>query len=134
MVKVCLETASEINKNLESVVLYFELWLLRLGGYLPDWNKCDICKRLLKEVEKTNLQINFHLICSVCSKSKSSWIISPIQKEIFNTAQKVSPLKFADYTKDRPADIREISAILKKIISNILGKEVVGEKMLVAGN
>ncbi len=134
MVKVCLETATEIDKNLESIVLYFELWLLRLGGYLPDWNKCDNCKRLLNDSEKTGLQINFHLICSVCSKTNRSWIISPIQKEIFNTAQKISPLKFAFYTNDYLSDVREISAILKKIISNILGKEVVGEKMLVAGS
>lgn len=134
MVKVCLETATEIDKNLESIVLYFELWLLRLGGYLPDWSKCDNCKRLLNDSEKTGLQINFHLICSVCSKTNRSWIISPIQKEIFNTAQKISPLKFAFYTNDYLSDVREISAILKKIISNILGKEVVGEKMLVAGS
>ena len=131
MVKVCLETASEIKNNLESIVLYFELWLLRLGGYLPDWNKCDACKRIINEGEKTNLQINFHLLCSVCCKTKSNWTISPIQKEIFNTAQKVSPLKFTDYTKDLLVDVREISAILKKLISNILGKEVVGEKVLV---
>lgn len=134
MVKVCLETASELNKNLESVVLYFELWLLRLGGYLPDWNRCDNCKRDLSKDEKTNLQINFHLICSNCSKSKSGWIISPNQKEIFNFAQKISPLKFAEFSEDRPSDIREISAILKKIISHILGKELIGEKILVVGN
>jgi DNA repair protein RecO (recombination protein O) len=131
MVKVCLETASEIKDNLESVVLYFELWLLRLGGYLPDWNKCDACKRQINEGEKTNLQINFHLLCSACSKTKNNWSISPTQKEIFNTAQKVSPLKFADYTKDKLVEAREISLILKRLISNILGREVVGEKVLV---
>lgn len=131
MVKVCLETASGIKVNLESIVLYFELWLLRLGGYLPDWNKCDVCKRQINKAEKTNLQINFHLLCSVCSKTKGNRSISPIQKEIFNTAQKVSPLKFADYTKDRLVEVREISAILKRLISNILGREVVGEKVLV---
>ncbi|HEY0659676.1 MAG TPA: DNA repair protein RecO [Pyrinomonadaceae bacterium] len=131
MVKVCLEAASEIKENLESVVLYFELWLLRLGCYLPDWNKCDNCKRQLNEGEKANLQINFHLLCSSCSKTKSNWVISPVQKEIFNIAQKISPLKFAEFTKERLVDVREISLILKKILSNILGKEVVGEKVLV---
>lgn len=134
MVKVCLEAASEINENLESIVLYFELWLLRLGGYLPDWSKCDNCKRYLDEDEKANLQINFHLLCSICSKAKSNWIITPIQREIYSAAQKVSPLRFADYTKDKTADVREISAVLKKLISNILGREVVGEKVLVVNS
>lgn len=131
MVKVCLEAASEIQGNLESVVLYFELWLLRLGGYLPDWSICDNCKRHLDESEKTNLQVNFHLLCSLCSKTKTNWTISPIQREIFLAAQKVSPLKFSDYTKEKTSDVREISAVLKKLISNILGREVVGEKVLV---
>ena len=131
MVKVCLETASEIKDNLESVVLYFELWLLRLGGYLPDWNKCDNCKKHINESEKANLQINFHLLCSVCSKTKNYFSISPIQRDIYNTAQKISPLKFADFTKDKLIEAREISAVLKRIISNILGREVVGEKVLV---
>ncbi|MCU1288401.1 MAG: recO [Acidobacteria bacterium] len=134
MVKVCLETASELKGNLESVVLYFEFWLLRLGGYLPDWSRCDNCKRELEAGEKANLQINFHLLCAVCSKARSKWIITPLQREIFITAQKVSPLKFADLTKDQTIDVREISSVLKKLISNILGREVVGEKTLVVNS
>ncbi|HEX8286821.1 MAG TPA: DNA repair protein RecO [Pyrinomonadaceae bacterium] len=134
MVKVCLEAASEIRENLESIVLYFELWLLRLGGYLPDWSRCDNCKTHLDEAEKANLQINFHLLCAYCSKTKSNSMISPVQRDIYMTAQRISPLKFADYTKERTADVREISAVLKKLISNILGREVVGEKVLVVNS
>jgi DNA repair protein RecO (recombination protein O) len=131
MVKVCLETASEQKENLDSIVLYFELWLLRLGGYLPNWSKCDVCKQEFTATEKANLQINFHLLCPVCGKAKSNWTVSPFQREIYNMAQKVSPVRFVEFTKNNLADVKEISLILKRIISNILGREVVGEKVLV---
>lgn len=132
MAKVCLETAAEIPASLECVALYFELWILRLGGYLPDWNKCDNCKRELSSDTNAGLQINFHLLCPQCQKSRNNWIISPEQRQIFITAQKISPVRFAEYAKNRNEDVKEISVILRRIISNILGKETVGEKIFTA--
>ena len=132
MAKVCLETAAQDYKNLESIVVYFELWLLRLGGYLPDWRKCDKCRRELKENETSGLQINFHLHCFNCQKIRNHWNITPQQRKIFITAQEVSPVKFADFAKNKPKDLSEISQILRRIISQILGREIVGEKILIA--
>ena len=132
MVKVCLETASENSETFESIALYFKLWLLRLGGYLPDWTKCNNCKRELASDEKTSLQINFHLFCDNCQKSRNNWIISPFQRLLFINAQRLSPTKFVENYQDREKDLKEVSHILRKIISYILGREVVGEKILVA--
>lgn len=133
MAKVCLETAAEIPTSLESIALYFELWILRLGGYLPDWNRCDECRRALNSDEKTGLQINFHLLCQLCQKSRKNWLISNEQRQLFIAAQKNSPTKFVELTKNQTEDVREVSNILRRLISNILGKESVGEKILIAG-
>ncbi len=132
MAKVCLETASEMSESLESIAVYFELWLLRLGGYLPDWRKCDKCKRELKPIETAGLQINFHLHCSTCQKSRNEWMISPNQRKIFISAQEISPVKFSEYTLKNEKELKEISQILRRIISQILGREIVGEKILMA--
>lgn len=132
MAKVCLETAAENSASLESVALYFELWILRLGGYLPDWNRCDECRRALDADEPTGLQINFHLLCRQCQKSRKNWQISSEQRRIFMTAQKVSPAKFVEFAAEHGDDVREVSVILRRLISNILGKESVGEKILTA--
>ncbi len=132
MTKVCLETAAQIPECLESIALYFELWVLRLGGYLPNWKKCDHCKRELQSDSIAGLQINFHLVCQQCQKNRKDWKISPGQRQVFNVAQKVSPMNFVDLTKNRVEDVREISIILRRLISNILGKETVGEKILTA--
>ncbi len=134
MAKVCLETSGENPEELLQTVLYFELWLLKLGGYLPSWEKCDICKREFNKAEKANLQINFHLACQICRKSRNNWTIAASERELFLVAQRVSPTKFLELTKDKFEEAREVSNILKRIISNVLGRETVGEKILIAGN
>jgi DNA repair protein RecO (recombination protein O) len=132
MAKVCLETAVEFPESLESITLYFELWILRLGGYLPNWSKCDDCRRELSSNEEASLQINFHLLCKNCQRSRSYWTISPMQRQIYTLAQQLSPGKFVDFTLQKTDDVKEVSGVLKKIISNILGKEITSEKVLIA--
>ena len=132
MVKVCLDTASENSETFESIALYFKLWLLRLGGYLPDWTRCNNCKREIMGDEKTSLQINFHLFCDNCQKSRNNWIILPFQRSLFINAQRFSPTKFVENYQSNEKELKEVSHILRKIISYILGREVVGEKILVA--
>ncbi len=132
MAKVCLETASEFPENLDIVALYFELWILRLGGYLPNWSRCDDCNSDFTTNEDASLQINFHLLCQNCRRTRNNWVITPIQRQIFTLAQQLSPVKFLEFSKNKTVDVKEVSKTLKKIISNILGKEINSEKILMA--
>ncbi len=133
MTKVCLETAAGKPGSLEGIAVYFELWILRLGGYLPNWNFCDVCRRQLNTGENTRLQTNFHLVCEICQKNRSGWTITAPQRLVFINAQKLSPSKFVDFAASLTSDVKEISTVLRRIISQILGKESVGEKILSAG-
>lgn len=130
MTKVCLNTASEIPNSLKSIVVYFELWILRLGGYLPDWSQCQNCQREFNENEKSGLHINFHLICGNCQKSRNKWIISGQERQIYKIAQQVSPEKFVEFTKDRIESVNLVSVVLKRIIANVLGKEIGSENKI----
>ena len=132
MAKVCLETAAENPQLLDSIVVYFELWILRLGGYLPDWNHCESCKRELGSEEKTLLQINFHLQCQTCQKGRNEWRISAEEREIFKNAQRFSPKKFVEFSINKDKNVREVSGILRKIISNTLGRDITAEKKSVS--
>lgn len=134
MAKVCLETSDEHPEKLSQMIFYFELWLLKLGGYLPSWEKCDICRREIGRAEKTNLQINFHIACGQCRKTRGEWVVSPEQREIFQVAQRVSPTRFLEFTENSMEDVNEVSNILKRIISNVLGRQTTGESILIAGN
>lgn len=134
MAKVCLETATEIPESLENIALYFELWILRLGGYLPNWNRCDDCRKDLDSKEDTSLQINFHLLCKNCQKSRNYWLITPTHRQIFMSAQRLSPANFIEFARQKTESVKEVSTTLKKIISNILGKEIISEKFLLANS
>lgn len=131
MVRTCLDTASEDPDSLESIALYFELWLLRLAGYLPDWTKCDVCGRALGVEEDVNLQVNFHLLCKTCEKARSNRTISGVHREIYQAVQKLSPPQFVDYATGKSESVAEISEVLKRVIAHIIGRESVGEKTLI---
>jgi len=134
MAKVCLEAAAENTDNYESIVLYFELWILKLAGFLPDWQKCDSCKKTIKTEASAGLQINFHLLCLDCQKSRSNYAVSPEQRIMFSMAQKVSPSDFLAFTDGQQANVKDISNILRRIIAHVLGKEIQSNKVLIANS
>lgn len=131
MARTCLDSAAENLDSLESIALYFELWLLRLGGYLPDWSKCDVCGRTLDSNEDVNLQVNFHLLCKSCEKARGSQTINGVHREIYRAVQKLSPSQFVDYAAGKREEVAGISEVLKRVIAHIIGRESVGEKTLI---
>ncbi len=132
MAKRCLETAVDFPSGLESIALYFELWILRLGGYLPNWKICDDCRRELQSDEETNLQANFQLLCANCQKTRSYWTISAGQRTVFLSAQRLAPGEFVESASHRKDEVKEISGILKKIITEVLGKEIKSSRAHIA--
>lgn len=129
MVKACIETAATEANSLLSVGVYFELWLLRLAGYLPDWSKCDECAKAFDEIEETSIRTNYRLMCSRCARA-SGRTIDISTRLIARNAQKLSPGEFAQSTQENTYDLERLSSILKQIISQSLGREVAGEKSL----
>lgn len=128
MVKACLETPLKSEKSLAAIRLYFELWLLRLSGYLPDWSKCRGCRRELNDADSADLQADFHLLCAGCRKSQSRRVIRDEHREVFHIVQKLSPADFVKYAESRTAAIADVSGVLKEVISHVIGREVAGEK------
>lgn len=123
MTQACLATDAIHPQRLGAVVLYFELWLLRLGGYLPDWSKCDLCKRLFTMDEISTLQSSSHLCCEACRRTNRTEIISGPDRDIFNRVQKLSPTEFVNFASDKAASVAEVSAAMKRIISQVLGHD-----------
>ncbi len=121
MTVACLETAEE--KNLAKLRLYFEIWLLKLAGYLPLWNNCDDCKRQFSPDENTFLVVSFHLCCINCQKNRSNNLVTFQQRAIIRQVLSISPSDFFDLTQNND-DILQMSKITKRIISHVLGKEV----------
>ncbi len=129
MVKACIEAASGEPATLLSIGVYFELWMLRLAGYLPDWSKCDECGRLFDEDEETSVRANFHLICRRCRKS-SSKILDHTGRSIAAAARRLPPSEFTKFAFGKEQNLKHLSTILKHLISQSIGREVAGETSL----
>lgn len=132
MVKVCLENAAHKPEFLGAVILYFEFWLLRLGGFLPNWEKCDVCKKQFTDTETSYLFSDFHLFCKNCRKGSGLQVIDADQRFIYKTAKNYSPDNFIQISSSRPDSIFEFSVILKKMLSKVLNREVTDKKILMA--
>ncbi len=132
MAKVCFDAIVENPERIEMIVFYFEYWLLSLGGYLPGWDKCNICASDFEQKDSSNLQINFHLICDNCRRSKGNLIVNPEMRRIYLGAQSSSPNKFIERFGATPELVQNLSDILKRIINQILNREIVSQKFLVS--
>ncbi|HTK38116.1 MAG TPA: DNA repair protein RecO [Pyrinomonadaceae bacterium] len=134
MVRACLDTAKDNPAALAALGFYFELWLLRLGGYLPDWSRCDDCHRSFAENEPANLQIDFHLLCKNCARARSDVSVSGEHRGLYLSALRLAPERFTEITVGQEEALTEVSRILRRLISQIVGREITGERSLVMGS
>lgn len=132
MAKICFETIVENPERIDLIVLYFEFWLLSLGGYLPNWEKCNTCGNDFNEAENSNLQMNFHLICDGCQKSKGNLIIDSEMRQMYLRAKNYSPKRFIENFGHKSNLINDLSEILRRIIYQILNREIVTQKFMIS--
>ena len=129
MTKACLDAATESKNRLAAIRFYFELWLLRLGGYLPDWSRCDECERTLAN-ETASLRADFHLVCDNCRGTRRLSPISQLHLEVFHSVQKVPPPKFLELTNAHAQTVIELSVIMRRIITQVVGRDLMNERTL----
>ena len=126
MVNACVETAAGDSETLLATGVYFELWLLRLSGYMPDWTRCDECGRAFNETEEASLLMNFHLVCLICRRAATRQF-DGVSRSIGAAARKFSPTEFAAYSADKDDELRSISIVLKMMMSSAIGREIAPE-------
>lgn len=132
MTRICLEMEVESGESLDAVLLYFELWLLKLGGYLPQWEKCAECGGEMGDDESASVDGNFQLVCSHCKSLKGAWVMGVDERLVYASAQKMGPQKFLEIATGKPEAVRVVSQIMRRIIAGILGKDWHEDRILSA--
>jgi DNA repair protein RecO (recombination protein O) len=123
MVRACFETNDLTPENMPAIRTYFEVWLLRLGGFLPDWSKCFICSREFSQEDLPSIDNGQHLICDLCNKGHLHNKVPLGWFETIQNARRLSPTEFAsDENILEPAVA--ISAILRRIIERVLDRPI----------
>ncbi|HEY0367935.1 MAG TPA: DNA repair protein RecO [Pyrinomonadaceae bacterium] len=120
MALACFEAASETPDDLEAVLRYFEVWLLKLEGFLPDLRSCANCQNAFSGDEAIYLGGDLSLRCSQCSNGRGGAVSRTLQSHLRMT-EKLSPAKFAEGTRDVPKDTnREMAELTFQIIGRVL--------------
>lgn len=122
MVSACIDSAAADRSSFLAYRVYFELWLLRLGGYLPDWKHCSECREPFDGLTAfiTN---GILLTCENCIGRQPASPAAGGVREAFAMIQRLAPTDLAAWSKGREADLNELSVLLRRVISRVIGRE-----------
>jgi DNA repair protein RecO (recombination protein O) len=129
MLSACLSAAMS-DKDLAAVGFYFELWLLRLSGFLPDWSRCDACGQQIEPAHENFVVPGFHLQCSTCKKSYVIGSVNAADIQTFHSVQRLSPADFIRYAESNGDSIPVVSGVMKRLIALALSREFAGSAAL----
>jgi len=120
MALACFEAASETPGDLEAVLRYFEVWLLKLEGFLPDLRTCVSCHNAFSVDEVVYLGPDLSLRCYQCSQARGSAVSKPLRTHL-RTTEKLSPAKFAEGAREVPNDTKkEMAELMFQMIGRVL--------------
>ncbi len=120
MLRALILIAAERDSDLAAIELYFEVWLLRIEGFLPDWSVCARCGREFDAVEASELDAEDRLQCTRCSV-KGRRPIAPGVRNTLLRILRVSPAEFLSEAESHREILRELSAIVFKMLSKAAG-------------
>jgi len=123
MVKACLEAICESQSDLQVILRYFEIWLLKLEGYLPDMRRCGECHRMFDQQEVTFVNTDLVFRCRACSHGGAGALSVRLQNQLRAT-QKLAPFVFAQESRAIPESIhREMAELTHRLIGRVLERQ-----------
>jgi DNA repair protein RecO (recombination protein O) len=123
MVKACLDAICQSQDDLQLILRYFEIWLLRLEGYLPDLRRCGECQRAFNENEPTFMNADSVFRCQSCNQGSGSALSQRLQNQLRAT-QRLAPYVFAQESRAVPANIhREMAELTHQLIGRVLERQ-----------
>jgi DNA repair protein RecO (recombination protein O) len=93
MVKASVEALAVAPESSGPVIRYFEVWLLRLAGLLPELDNCAACERAFSADEVAFLDPESRARCRSCSHSFGAALASQTRGAIAAT-RKLGPQQF----------------------------------------
>jgi DNA repair protein RecO (recombination protein O) len=123
MVKACLDAICKSQSDLQIILRYFEIWLLKLEGYLPDVRHCGECHREFDEKELAFMNADLVFRCRRCTHGAGSALSRNLQTQLRAT-QRLAPYVFAQESRAMPASIhREMAELTQTLIGRVLERQ-----------
>lgn len=130
MVRATLEAVPTSPSDLAPLLRYFEVWTLRLAGFLPELRRCAGCLRNFEEEESSYLNAEFKSRCRVCSHALGLTLTGGGRAQILRM-QRLSP---SDYWQSSggvaAASGSDVAQLTGKLISHALERSPRGAAAL----
>ena len=131
MVGACLEAISGTPQSLDRLVRYFEVWLLKLSGFLPDINRCHACGSSLKHSRTVSMDTEGRLRCSQCGTDAWASMSEETLRNL-STIRSLSPEAYAQESKKTSAEsFKELDRFTSLIIRRALERELRARPVMV---
>jgi DNA repair protein RecO (recombination protein O) len=119
MTAACLDAISSFPNELQTVLRYFEVWLLKIEGFMPDLKRCADCHRTFAE-ESVFMGSDLGLRCSGCREGRGGAMSRSLHAHL-RTVEKLPPLKFAEQAGQMNNQTkREMAELTHQIIGRVL--------------
>jgi DNA repair protein RecO (recombination protein O) len=120
MALACFDAASQSPSDLEAVLRYFEVWLLKIEGFLPDLKACGNCHRAFSGDETVYLGSDLSLRCAQCSNTRGGAVSKHLHSHL-RTTEKLAPAKFAEEARAvANATRKEMAELTFQLIGRVL--------------
>jgi DNA repair protein RecO (recombination protein O) len=120
MMRACIEALEDPTHELQLVVTYFEVWMLKLAGFFPSIEGCADCGASLLGSETAYLNSESQTRCVHCSRQIGTPLTTDIRAYLA-AAQRLSPSRFAEELETSSRATRtEIAALTRSLIVRAL--------------
>jgi DNA repair protein RecO (recombination protein O) len=120
-----LKRSGEINRPL----VYFDYWLLRLGGFLPDLDRCSACGRGLSEGQGWYGEGSEGILCGDCRMAGTRETVST---DSLDTVRRGCKASLADWLiVEKPATgSRQVRRFFEEVVESHLEKKLITRPLL----
>ncbi len=131
MVRACIEAIhARRPEEIHIIVRYFELWTLKLAGFLPDVHTCAACRRPLTPREGKTLYVSAEgtLQCRECGATGMGTILSTETHTQLRAMQTLAPAAWAEKGSTLPLDVHhELAQLMQRLITRALERAPRGQ-------
>jgi DNA repair protein RecO (recombination protein O) len=121
MVRATLDAVPQGAADLTPLLRYFEVWTLKLAGFLPDLRRCAECGAKIPEEESVYLNAEFKLRCGLCSQGLGMMLRGATRAQLLSI-QRLSPEAYRQAAEGLAvsANTGELAQLTQKLMSHVL--------------
>ncbi|MCM3870086.1 MAG: DNA repair protein RecO [Pyrinomonadaceae bacterium] len=122
MVKACLEAVAKSPSDLQTVLRYFEIWLLKLEGFLPDIKRCAECQLTFEQERIAFVGSDLVLRCRSCGGIGTA-LPQKLHQQL-RASQKLAPYVFVEQSREVSAEtLRELAELTHSLLGRVLERQ-----------